>query len=555
MGVLNTVDPAIKETIAILEISGEQAMAVDLYKGFVIKGERAKAEDYLRTRILPSLTKNTYDKVMNAGGGSKWASAEDCINTGLCIPKQKRPLDCMHLGLIPLGDEGKKADILFHGDGHLLTVAPTGAGKGQSLILSNAMHYHGPMVCFDPKGEIYDATAWYRSWKGKVYKFAPFGKSKKDEKGNKVPDSDCFNPLDFVSEWEDVDQLAELMVLPSSGDDAFWDGTAQDLIADLIMFVKKTKPPELQNMREVCRLISSGSKEFDDMMDDMKSSGFERLLEQANRLEQMSDKLRSSMLAVAHSHTKVWRHEKIVSVTSKTTEGFAPGLMASEAALEETVAEKGFGHLGPQMTEDGFVRGKAASVFIVFPPDKIDMSKAIIRVILGIFMNELIKYGTDYEGSKPKRPFLFMIDEMAQLGRMKVLERAVSIVRGYNIRLWMFIQDLSQLKNTYNGWEKFFGNTKTQVYFSPNDLGTAEYISRQLGRKRDVLGSDRELASPQELMGQEFKGQAVIKVSGVNPIRAQLYPRFFEDPEEQEFIDQQKIGDYGIPHRDRGSGN
>lgn len=41
----------------------------------------------------------------------------------------------------------------------------------------------------------------------------------------------------------------------------------------------------------------------------------------------------------------------------------------------------------------------------------------------------------------------FLLDEFGQLGYMKQIEDAVSLMRGYGLAFWVFIQDLSQLKD------------------------------------------------------------------------------------------------------------
>ena len=47
-------------------------------------------------------------------------------------------------------------------DSHLMTIAPTGAGKGRDVIIPNLLSYDGSVVVFDPKGENYDVTHRYR---------------------------------------------------------------------------------------------------------------------------------------------------------------------------------------------------------------------------------------------------------------------------------------------------------------------------------------------------------------------------------------------------------
>jgi type IV secretion system protein VirD4 len=51
----------------------------------------------------------------------------------------------------------------YRKDGHLITFAPTGAGKGVRAIIPNLLHYGGPVIVVDPKGENFAITARYRS--------------------------------------------------------------------------------------------------------------------------------------------------------------------------------------------------------------------------------------------------------------------------------------------------------------------------------------------------------------------------------------------------------
>ena len=42
---------------------------------------------------------------------------------------------------------------------HLITIAPTGAGKFRSVLAPELLTYPGPIVCLDIKGEAYAVTA------------------------------------------------------------------------------------------------------------------------------------------------------------------------------------------------------------------------------------------------------------------------------------------------------------------------------------------------------------------------------------------------------------
>src|SRR5262249_21643815 len=60
-------------------------------------------------------------------------------------------------GLI-LGRSGR--DLLrYEAEGHILTVAPTGSGKGVSAVIPNLLDYPGSVVVVDLKGENHAVTA------------------------------------------------------------------------------------------------------------------------------------------------------------------------------------------------------------------------------------------------------------------------------------------------------------------------------------------------------------------------------------------------------------
>jgi hypothetical protein len=49
--------------------------------------------------------------------------------------------------------------LRYEGDGHLLTIAPTRAGKGVSAVIPNLLTHPGSVVVTDLKGENYAVTA------------------------------------------------------------------------------------------------------------------------------------------------------------------------------------------------------------------------------------------------------------------------------------------------------------------------------------------------------------------------------------------------------------
>lgn len=58
-----------------------------------------------------------------------------------------------------LRDAPRNADRRFRQDGHILTCAPTGAGKGLGGVIPNLLDYPGSAFVLDFKGENYAVTS------------------------------------------------------------------------------------------------------------------------------------------------------------------------------------------------------------------------------------------------------------------------------------------------------------------------------------------------------------------------------------------------------------
>jgi type IV secretion system protein VirD4 len=82
----------------------------------------------------------------------------------------------------------------------------------------------------------------------------------------------------------------------------------------------------------------------------------------------------------------------------------------------------------------------------------------------------------------PRERVLFLLDEFANLGRMRPVERDISLAAGYGASFWLLLQDLAQLKGTYpDRWQTFLANADVFQTFGINDWETAEYISKLTG--------------------------------------------------------------------------
>jgi type IV secretory pathway TraG/TraD family ATPase VirD4 len=101
-------------------------------------------------------------------------------------------------------EEKRRSSLLTYSrEGHLLTVAPTGAGKGRSAIIPTLLTYAGPTITIDPKGEAVVVTGRYRRQIGhKVIVLDPFQLCEKSERLNRWADcGNCCTTTILITTW------------------------------------------------------------------------------------------------------------------------------------------------------------------------------------------------------------------------------------------------------------------------------------------------------------------------------------------------------------------
>ena len=122
------------------------------------------------------------------------------------------------------------------------------------------------------------------------------------------------------------------------------------------------------------------------------------------------------------------------------------------------------------------LKRRPMTVYLAISPDRLRACLGFVRGFIGLALDAV----TDVPG-KPQHRVAFFLNEFGQLGRMDRLADSITLLRGYGAQLWLFVQDLSQLRVVYPRWQSFMANT-TQQFFGTADYDSARYISDALGR-------------------------------------------------------------------------
>lgn len=143
--------------------------------------------------------------------------------------------------------------------------------------------------------------------------------------------------------------------------------------------------------------------------------------------------------------------------------------------------------------------GEAVSVYIVFPPTRIRSHPSLFRLMVEALAQSVLA-----RAELPEHPTLFLLDEVAQLGRLEFLLTAQTMLRGFGVQVWSFWQDTSQLRALYpHEWKTLLHNSKVIQVFGRNLGGQHHDLSEAL----DIAPEQLSMMQPGSMMAWIEGGQ------------------------------------------------
>ncbi len=380
--------------------------------------------------------------------------------------------------------DGRTLDpILFTGEGHLMTIAPTGAGKGVGAIIPALLRHPGSVIVIDPKGENAAVTARRRREMGQqVAVLDPFGIAED-------PWPATFNPLDLIDMSspdgpEDCVALAAQMVPILNQRDPFWDHMARNTVAALLAHVASSAPRPLRNIGEVHYLLSQSYKDLDLTGFEMSKSRIPFVRTGSSLLSANEPKVRASIIATARANVNVFGGPR-VQANTKQTERLDPMALVEE---------------------------RPVSIYLVLPPEKLDSHAALLRLWVGTLIRLVLR-----RRRRAETATLFLIDEAAQLGPLDEFRQAVTLLRGYGLQTWSFWQDLSQLQHLYaHDWRTMLNNCRGIQAFGFNTLAAARSVCEVTGFPDAVTALELD------------RDEMLLQLAGDTPVIAQR-PNYLTD--------------------------
>lgn len=407
------------------------------------------------------------------------------------------------------GSGGRKPLLCFDGDfgsGHAIVFAGSGGFKTTSVTIPTALQWTGGLIVLDPSNEVAPMVGAYRrSCNRQVHVIDPRG----TETG--------FNALDWIGKFggskeEDIAAVASWVMSDNprveAGRNDFFRGSAQQLITALIADVCLSghTPVQNQTLRQV----------------------------RAN-LAEPEPKLRNRLQEIYDSSLSPFVRENVAPFINMTPETFS-GIYGAASKETHWLSYDNYAALvsGRSFATDEIAAGNA-DIFINLDLKTLENHPGLARVIIGALMNSIYNRNGDVKGRT-----LFLLDEVARLGFMRILETARDAGRKYGISLLMLFQSIGQMREAYGGRDassKWFESASWISFAAINDPETAEYISKRCGdttvevaqtstssrmngtsRTRSKQLTRRPLILPHEVL-QMRSDEQIVFTAGNSPLR------------------------------------
>lgn len=406
-------------------------------------------------------------------------------------------------GAIWLGRNGDDArtPVGRKDESHVLLCAMNRAAKGRAIITNNLLLWPGSMFCNDPKGENASVTAARRG-QGSDHATKFLGQKVcvlDSHHTAKVHDRyrAYYNVLDELdpthhSTPAKAENIVASFVTDDVKADKTWDEMAIAYMKALILHIITAPPSESENdgyipatERDLItfrRMVQTGdfyavrhieSALSPEELAKKRPNAHMLLLKQMSRNQAFGGIIADEALNLLDSinmQPKLWNSIRVSA-------GLATKWI--DDPMIRTVLRAGT-YPNTFRAEELETDLKGVSVYVCLKLEDQKRLAAWPRLITNMVLSSA---QTEYFRSPATgHNTLMMLDEFAALERMKTIEQAAPAIAGAGVKLFMVLQNLSQMKSVYGeNFEAFMANAGTHIYYGFNDNFTAEYVKKRLG--------------------------------------------------------------------------
>lgn len=339
------------------------------------------------------------------------------------------------------------------GEAHVSLTATTGAGKGVSFVVPNALNWGGPLFCFSVKRDVLLETA-----------------AERERLGRRVFVFDITDPQGHTHRWSGLGEVRRGSV------DAYDD--IQKAMFSIVPEVKSSNP----YWNDAARMVATG-------VGVMLAETPGTTLSIGNILKAVAqpdyDVRLREMIVEAQFEGRPYPAAAVGAVVGWLDNQESDGGKAVRStvitALSLWQIPRVNAATGASDFDLGSVRTGDFDVFVCAQPSDIRR----LRSIYGLFFNHLIEKNSrvDFKDLDPMPAYrtLCLLDERWAIGSMPVFDDATAFIRSFGFRLAVVLQTKDQMKMSLGqeGADNLFSNMGAELIFGGSDLKTCKEFSER----------------------------------------------------------------------------
>lgn len=343
---------------------------------------------------------------------------------------------------------------------HLFVAAVTQSRKSSAVAIPMLLDgtEHCSVMVHDPKepGELFDATAGYRSCFSQVIAFQPLHE-----------DSDCYDPLSAVR-WgtpfvvRDLQILSDMLTDPdgdlakrSDDNSRHFMQSASDLNLGILAYARDTWPnctlPDIYEL--VCGALAM--KDLIEVMGNgtLKDDLLQALVTRAcQTFKSTADRELSAVLNTAKRALRLWSDPLVCHATSRS---------------DFTLADL---RDAPQ----------PLSLYMSFPFEDQDRLRPLSRLII----RQCLEFAARRKTRRGERrhPLFFLADEVQALGYFPLLKQGLTYFLGMGVTMALMTPSMREFQAIWGRDHPFLENTSTKLAFGMRERDIAELFTKNSGR-------------------------------------------------------------------------
>ncbi len=374
-------------------------------------------------------------------------------------------------GLFP----GTDRPMLYDNTHGVITFAPTQSAGRAGQIAHNLSRLVAGAVAIDVDGKAFNATArWRQKEVGKVFCLAPA-----------LPDESMrYNPIDAVARdpnqaWSDARLLADLLTGRRGPDEE-----GRNFVAPAILEVALNDRPERRHMRGVLARVACSDNQLEKWIVQLSRSSHPELVEHGRMLSELAPSRRQALVNRLMRELAVWQTPPIADLVDRSD--WTPADLRRHATLYLCVDRR-----------------------------DLDRYACVLRVIIGQTLATLRRE----KAVSSSGIVTFFLDELARLGPMATVARAIDAGPDSGVRPWMFFANSAEMRALYPKADGMIASCAAHCYIEP-DAATAHELGQRLGYVKSLFGAEeRPMISAEELAGPDFAGKIIALVHNQAPAR------------------------------------